>query len=167
MSSVKQEIIDDMRKRNMMDPDQYENYKERKAKEASMQDWQIRLVKEHEELSERILKLESFIHSDVSNEISEEEYSDLCAQLRVMKDYQDILYRRITRSMSSAQITEAITNKEPREVDNVMRAEIAARIMKKLTDKYDTSGAVRAHSDYMAECAVICADALLRALGVE
>lgn len=62
-----------------------------------MSDFVGRLFEEHSQLSIKIEKLESFILSDKYDQLPEIDRTDLKEQLKHMKGYFSVLYRRVSR----------------------------------------------------------------------
>lgn len=63
-----------------------------------MDSFKERLIAEHKELAERIVKLSTFINSaDVFNTLEEDEQNDMKEQLRAMIMYRTALERRMRR----------------------------------------------------------------------
>ena len=62
-----------------------------------MSDFRDRLVAEHKELVERIVKLSTFINVDMFQILEEDEQNDMKAQLKAMINYRDVLERRMRR----------------------------------------------------------------------
>jgi hypothetical protein len=60
-----------------------------------MEDYQQRVIKEKEELDEKLEKLHKFIMSDIFNKIQTEQKGLLIRQRRVMDEYSAILKERI------------------------------------------------------------------------
>ncbi len=58
-----------------------------------------RLVSESQSLTERIVKLQIFLSSDEANELEEEMQELLDEQLKLMKQYRDIINSRILLMM--------------------------------------------------------------------
>ena len=60
-----------------------------------MQDYQVRVVTERNELTEKIEKLTAFVEGEKFASVESEEASRLKNQLRVMREYQSILDARL------------------------------------------------------------------------
>jgi len=60
-----------------------------------MDDWKDRLIKERDDLKEKIQNLEYFLQTNESFNISEIQYSLLNVQLAIMRSYSDCLTFRI------------------------------------------------------------------------
>jgi len=60
-----------------------------------MDDWKDRLIKERDDLKEKIQNLEYFLQTNESFNISEIQYSLLNVQLAIMRSYSDCLTLRI------------------------------------------------------------------------
>ena len=61
-----------------------------------MEQYQQRVVKEKEELDEKVSKLQAFIGSERFNSVEADEANRMRNQLPVMMDYSNILGERIT-----------------------------------------------------------------------
>lgn len=61
----------------------------------SLQPYQQRVVDEKTELDERLRKLSEALNSNLSQRVTPEEFSRLCNQERVMREYSEILGQRI------------------------------------------------------------------------
>jgi hypothetical protein len=63
-----------------------------------MEEFKERMVTEHSELSERIIKLSTFINGgEIFNTLDEDEQNDMKEQLRAMIMYKTALERRMRR----------------------------------------------------------------------
>lgn len=58
---------------------------------------QQRVIEEKQNLQEKYVKLRDFLSTEIFNSLIKEEQDDLFKQYNVMKDYIDILDRRINR----------------------------------------------------------------------
>lgn len=63
-----------------------------------MTDYKDRMKEEHAELSHRIAKLDAFINTNPTfKDLAIEEQADLKEQLRIMLEYEKVLWRRYQR----------------------------------------------------------------------
>ena len=62
-----------------------------------METFRDRLISEHKELAERIVKLSTFINSVMFETLEEDEQNDMKEQLRAMIMYRTALERRMRR----------------------------------------------------------------------
>jgi hypothetical protein len=62
-----------------------------------MDSFKERMIAEHKELAERVVKLSNFINADVFQMMEEDEQSDMKEQLRAMIQYKVALERRMRR----------------------------------------------------------------------
>lgn len=60
-----------------------------------MQDYQLRVIKERDDLLEKIKKLTTFLMSDASSQVSVEEKDKMWCQLNIMLSYGNVLSVRI------------------------------------------------------------------------
>lgn len=60
-----------------------------------MQDYQLRVIKERDDLLEKIKKLTTFLMSDASSQVSAEEKDKMWRQLNIMLAYGNVLSVRI------------------------------------------------------------------------
>ena len=62
-----------------------------------MDSFKERMIAEHKELAERIVKLSNFMNADIFNTLEEDEQHDMKEQLRAMIQYRTALERRMRR----------------------------------------------------------------------
>ena len=62
-----------------------------------MDSFKERMVTEHKELQERVVKLSNFINTDMFKTLEEDEQNDMKEQLRAMIMYRTALERRMRR----------------------------------------------------------------------
>ena len=62
-----------------------------------MDSFKERMIAEHKELAERIVKLSNFMNADIFNTLEEDEQNDMKEQLRAMVQYRVALERRMRR----------------------------------------------------------------------
>ena len=62
---------------------------------ATLAPHQERVIFEREELEDKIVKLSNFLNSNTYKELTEDEQLLLTEQLPIMKDYSDVLFKRI------------------------------------------------------------------------
>lgn len=62
-----------------------------------MDSFKERMIAEHKELAERIIKLSNFINANIFQTLEEDEQSDMKEQLRAMIMYRTALERRMRR----------------------------------------------------------------------
>lgn len=78
-----------------------------------MQNWQKRVIAEKEQLDERILGLSAFVSSDRLLHCVPDERTRLSRQLEIMREYSDILGRRIAEFPPAASPKPAEAEAEP------------------------------------------------------
>jgi hypothetical protein len=62
-----------------------------------MESFKERMIAEHKELAERVIKLSNFINADIFQTLEEDEQNDMKEQLRAMVQYRVALERRMRR----------------------------------------------------------------------
>jgi hypothetical protein len=62
-----------------------------------MESFKERMIAEHKELAERVVKLSNFINTDLFKTLEEDEQNDMKEQLRAMIMYRTTLERRMRR----------------------------------------------------------------------
>ena len=62
-----------------------------------MDSFKERMIAEHKELAERIIKLSNFINANIFQTLEEDEQNDMKEQLRAMVQYRVALERRMRR----------------------------------------------------------------------
>jgi hypothetical protein len=62
-----------------------------------MESFKERMIAEHKELAERVIKLSNFINADLFKTLEEDEQNDMKEQLRTMIMYRTALERRMRR----------------------------------------------------------------------
>lgn len=67
----------------------------------SLQPHQQRVVEEKAELDEKLVKLGAALNGGLKEKVSPDEFSLLCEQERVMREYSEILRRRIANFESA------------------------------------------------------------------
>ena len=60
-----------------------------------MKDFVKRMLAEHQELVERIKKLDDYVYSDISDADDKVEFANKCIQLAAMKKYEEALRARL------------------------------------------------------------------------
>ena len=63
----------------------------------TMESFKERMIAEHKELAERVIKLSNFINADIFKTLEEDEQNDMKEQLRAMIMYRTALERRMRR----------------------------------------------------------------------
>lgn len=64
---------------------------------SKMESFKERMIAEHKELAERVIKLSNFINADIFQTLEEDEQNDMKEQLRAMVQYRVALERRMRR----------------------------------------------------------------------